>query len=470
MELITLALFCSFLLLCVIFDFSILYALVGGLILFLLYGKRKGFTWRELALMAVSGIKTVKNVLITFLLIGMLTALWREAGTIPIIVCYATKLIRPSLFLAMAFLLNCLVSFMTGTAFGTAATMGVICTTIASTMQLNPMLVGGAVLSSVYFGDRCSPVSTSALLVSELTKTNIFQNIKNMFRSAAVPFLITCAVYLAVGFLIGGSGEVLDLQELFGREFVLSPVALLPGLVILLLSLMQINVKVAMAASILVSLPICVLVQHTSVTAIPHLLLFGYQAADSEVAAMLNGGGITSMLKVASIVCLSSSYSGIFQKTGLLNPAKHAIQSLSERTTPYIAMLCTSIVAGMIACNQTLTIMLTHQLCGKLMQKTHLPDGMPVAASHFANNLEDTAVVIAPLVPWSIAGAVPLASVGAPTSSILFACFLYLLPLWRILTELFHMHRTLRSENRLLKERLNDIYRAAFGLDHGKKE
>lgn len=71
--------------------------------------------------MAVSGIKTVKNVLITFLLIGMLTALWRESGTIPVIVCYATKLIRPSLFLVMAFLLNCLVSFMTGTAFGTAA-------------------------------------------------------------------------------------------------------------------------------------------------------------------------------------------------------------------------------------------------------------------------------------------------------------------------------------------------------------
>lgn len=461
MEFITLALFCALLLLCVIFNFSILYALVGGLVLFLLYGKRKGFTWRELAIMAVSGVKTVKNVLITFLLIGMLTALWRETGTIPVIVCYATKLIQPSLFLVMAFLLNCLVSFMTGTAFGTAATMGVICTTIASTMHMNPVLVGGAVLSGVYFGDRCSPVSTSALLVSELTKTNIFQNIKNMFRSAAVPFLIACTLYLAVGFLTGGSGEILDLQALFGREFVLSPVALLPGAVILILSLMQVNVKIAMAASILVSLPICILVQRTAIADIPHLLLFGYQATDPEVATMLNGGGIKSMLKVASIVCLSSSYSGIFRKTGLLDPAKHAIRMLSERATPYIAMLCTSVVAGMIACNQTLTIMLTHQLCSALEPNEH---------QAAASNLEDTAVVIAPLVPWSIAGAVPLASVGAPTSSILFACFLYLLPLWRVVVDIFHMHKTLRSENRLLKEKLNDIYRAAFGLDHSKKE
>ena len=41
-------------------------------------------------------------------------------------------------------------------------------------------------------------------------------------------------------------------------------------------------------------------------------------------------------------------------------------------------------------------------------------------------------VVVAPLVPWSIAGGVPLASIAAPTASIFFACYLYLLPLWRL--------------------------------------
>ena len=180
MELITLGSFCALLLACVALELSILYALAGGLVLFLLYGKWKGYAWRELAQMSLSGIKTVKNILITFLLIGMLTALWRDAGTIPVIVCYATQLIRPSLFLVMVFLLNCGVSLLTGTSFGTAATMG-----------MDLLLVGGAMLSGVYFGDRCSPVSTSALLVSELTKTNIFRNIKNMIRSALVPFLIT---------------------------------------------------------------------------------------------------------------------------------------------------------------------------------------------------------------------------------------------------------------------------------------
>jgi NhaC family Na+:H+ antiporter len=78
----------------------------------------------------------------------------------------------------------------------------------------------------------------------------------------------------------------------------------------------------------------------------------------------------------------------------------------------------------MIACNQTLTIMLTDQLCRDTDRDS----------SRFAITLEDTAVVIAPLVPWSIAAAVPLTSVGAPPDSVLFACFLYLLPIWQCIT------------------------------------
>ncbi len=431
MELLTLSLFCLGLLACILFDLSILYALAAGLVFFLLYGRWKGFSWRELGRMCLSGIKTVRNILITFLLIGMLTALWRAAGTVPVIVCYTTQLIRPALFLVMAFLLNCLVSVLTGTAFGTAATMGVICATIAATMGVDPILVGGAVLSGVFFGDRCSPVSTSALLVSELTGTNIFQNIKAMIRTAAVPFALTCAIYTAIGLCTRHDGQLPDLYALFGQSFRLHWAALLPAVVILVLSLMQVNVKLAMGLSILSALPVCLLLQHFPAADLPALLLTGYRDAHPEVAALLNGGGIVSMLKVGAIVCLSSSYSGIFQKTGLLSGAQRVILTLAQRTNSYTAMLLTSVVTSMVGCNQTLSIMLTHQLSGPAEEDPQ----------RLAIQLEDTAVVVAPLVPWSIAGAVPLASVDAPTSSLLFSFFLILLPLWRLLTS-FHRKKS----------------------------
>lgn len=422
METVTLVLFCAVLVVCVALNWSILYALVVGLAIFLAYGRRRGYGWRELGKMCLDGVKTSRNILITFLLIGVLTALWRAAGTIPAIISYTTPFIRPSVFLLMTFLLNCLVSVLTGTSFGTAATMGVICATLGAAMEVPTVLVGGAVLSGVFFGDRCSPVSTSALLVSELTQTNIFDNIRAMLRTSWVPFLVTSLLYLFVGVATPHTQTSLDLAAVFETEFRLHWIALLPALVIFALALCRVPVKWAMGASILSAIPIGLFLQQLSPGALLRFSLLGYQAREEAVGAMLNGGGVSSMVKVAAIVCISSAYSGIFQKTGLLDGLQQSIQALSRRITPYGAMLITSIFASAIACNQTLAIILTHQLCR---------DAQP-SREETAIALENTAVVVAPLIPWSIAGGVPLASAGAPITSICFAFFLYLLPLWRL--------------------------------------
>lgn len=419
MEVLTIGIFCALLIICIITGKSILYALLAGLIIFGLYGKKQGYSWRQISRMALQGVWKVKNILLTFILIGMLTALWRQAGTIPAIICYTVRLIKPSTFLLMTFLLNCLISVLTGTALGTAATIGVVCATMASALGIPSWMTGGAILSGVYFGDRCSPVSTSALLVAELTETGIYTNIKNMIKSALAPFTITCILYLTVSIQLHGKTEMPDLGHAFGSEFRLSWIALLPAAVILLLSVMQAGVKIAMIASIVTAIPVCIGLQNMAFTELPELLLNGFHSTDVTVAAMLNGGGITSMLKVGAIVCISSSYSGIFQATGILNGFQKMVCLLANRTKPYFAVLVTSILTSVMACNQTLAIMLTGQLCSRTE-----PDKL-----RFANNLEDSAVIIAPLVPWSIACAVPLTAAGAPGYSVLFAVFLYLLPL-----------------------------------------
>ena len=419
MEVLTIGIFCALLIICIITGKSILYALLAGLIIFSLYGKKQGYSWRQISRMALQGVWKVKNILLTFILIGMLTALWRQAGTIPAIICYTVHLIKPSTFLLMTFLLNCLISVLTGTALGTAATIGVVCATMASALGIPSWMTGGAILSGVYFGDRCSPVSTSALLVAELTETGIYTNIKNMIKNALAPFTITCILYLTVSIQLHGKTEMPDLGHAFGSEFRLSWIALLPAAVILLLSVVQAGVKIAMIASIVTAIPVCIGLQNMAFTELPELLLNGFHSTDVTVAAMLNGGGITSMLKVGAIVCISSSYSGIFQATGILNGFQKMVCLLADRTKPYFAVLVTSILTSVMACNQTLAIMLTGQLCSRTE-----PDKL-----RFANNLEDSAVIIAPLVPWSIACAVPLTAAGAPGYSVLFAVFLYLLPL-----------------------------------------
>ena len=109
----------------------------------------------------------------------------------------------------------------------------VICAAIGTSMGVSPLLTGGAVLSGAFFGDRCSPVSTSALLVAAVTKTDIYDNIRRMVKTAFVPFLLACGIYAGIGLTLPREGSVMDLEALFSRSFRLHWTALIPAAAIL---------------------------------------------------------------------------------------------------------------------------------------------------------------------------------------------------------------------------------------------
>ena len=84
---------------------------------------------------------------------------------------------------------------------------------------------------------------------------------------------------------------------------------------------------------------------------------------------------------------------------------------------------------------------LTNYLKKYTAGQTEELDGLISSYSRMDNGivlyLEDGTIVIAPLIPWSIAGAVPLASMGAPGTALFAGCYLYALPLWRLITDCF---------------------------------
>lgn len=414
------------LLFCVAAGVSMVLALGIGYGIFFLYSLKKGFSPRDVFDMSMEGLKTVKNILMIFMLIGMITALWRAAGTIPVIICYSARLIRPSIFVLLAFLLNCMVSVLTGTSLGTAATMGVICMTMGRAMNVNPLFMGGAIISGIFFGDRCSPVSSSALLVAELTKTDIYGNIKNMIKTSVVPFLFCCVFYGILGTFSNAGGEMMDVEALFAGSFNINPAAVIPAALILILSLFRMKVKRTMIASIAASAAVCLFLQDMSLMELGKNILFGYEASDEVLASMLNGGGVLSMIRVSVIVGLSSCYAGIFERTGLLSGMKEYVAVLGEKISPFGAIIVVSIVTSIVSCNQTLASILTHQLCDKL----------EADKERMAVHLENTVILMAPLVPWSVAGSVPVAAIGVSSAVLFLAVYLYVVPLWNYFVEL----------------------------------
>lgn len=420
-SIIAILLFSLSLITCLLLKFSVVYALVIGYIIFIIYGLIKRHNLIILIKKSFEGVLTVKNILLVFILIGMITALWRASGTIAFIVYMGSKLVSPSILILLTFLLCSILSVLIGTSLGTAATMGVICVSIGKTMGVNPYYVGGAVLSGIYFGDRCSPMSTSALLIAELTKTNLYTNIKLMVKTSVVPFVVTCLFYLFLGFKSTVSNISINVTEIFKQNYNLNIIVIIPAILIVILSILKINVKKTMLVSIIISFIIAMFIQRDSIVTLINYCIFGYHHTNERLNLMMKGGGILSMVNVSLIVGISSSYSGIFKETKMLVSLKKYLKDFSKKTSSYFVIFLSSIISGAIACNQSLGTILTNELCGELVEKQKM-----------AIILENTIVLLAGLIPWNIAMGVPLKTIGIGVMSGIYAFYLYFLPLWNL--------------------------------------
>lgn len=428
------------LLTCSLLGVPTVWPLLGGALLFFGYGAAQGHSWLDMARGALSSVHTVGKILVTFLFIGVLTAMWRASGTIVYIVGITSGMCSGPVILLATFLLCCLMSFLTGTSFGTAVTMGTICAFIATNAGVPILLTGGAVLSGSYFGDRCSPVSTSSLLVATLTGTSVPSNIPAMVRSSLIPFVLACVLFLGMGVLMDVGTDAGSIAGLSGQKavgstqiatgFNLAPWELMPAILVLGLSLLRLDVWIVLAAGSVSAAVLACVCQGMDVPAVALACVTGFSPLPGQ-SSLMAGGGIVSMLAVAAIVLVSSTYAGIFEQTHMLDGVHDSVAKIAARFGSFAAVLLASTACAVVCCNQSLTIMLGHQLSR----------GCEPDAGKFALQLEDTAVVVSALVPRSIACAVPLAAVGAPPASVLFAFYLWLVPAWNLGVELVRFRR-----------------------------
>ena len=463
LELCTLLLFVAVLVAALAFKVKLVFAMLAGLALFVGYALVRGHGGRRVLAMCGRGIVTAKEILILFVLLGFLTALWRAGGVIPLMVVHSVQFIHGSGFLLAVFLLNCAMSLLTGTALGTAAMVGVVCATAGHVLGVSPYWVGGAILAGAYFGNRISPISSMALLTANITNTDIYANVRRMLKTTWLPLLLSCVIYLVVGLcgfandlsgVAGGSIYASDVagdfsaepvRALFAKEFSLSPWCILPAILMIILSVLRVRSSRVLLLSALAALPFALVVENRSLADVLRAVVFGFHAHTPELAPMINGGGLLSMLNVFWIVVIAGCYAGIFKETGMLTPLKSVVERIAARTNSFFATLVASCVTACVVCNQTLTIILTHQLTENLDtdsapsatklcdadKSSDRPNAIVKDKSH-ALDLYDTAVTVIALVPWSVATAMVLAAANAPASSVLCACFLYLLPICRL--------------------------------------
>lgn len=420
-------LFFAGLLVCLVTGTPIAWALFGGLVIFWCYGRRRGFSRKALAGMAWKELKKALIVVVVVFLIGMITGLWRAGGTITYAIIKGMELVTPRLFLVIAFLLSAALSYVLGTSFGVASTMGVILMALARSGGVDTAITAGVVLSGVYFGDRCSPASSAASLVAAVTETDLYGNVRLMLRTGLLPTLVTITFYtvLSVSHPITAVDEGV-LAALRGA-FTISWTALLPAAVMFVLPLLKVSIRITMLCSIAVSAVLAYVVQGFSVGEILSITWGGYHPEDPALASVLGGGGIVSMMSSYVIVSLAGMYSGILKGTGALDALEAKASALAARIGRFPAMVVVTTLCASVLCNQAVTSMLGTQLMRESYDDKQ----------ELAQDMENSGIMIAGLIPWSIACSVPLAMLGSDLRSIPYAVLLWVTPLCYGLTKQF---------------------------------
>lgn len=410
---------------CLAAGWSVAWALLGGLALFWLLGRRKGFTHRQLWAMAWSKCKKSLIVVRIIALIGVITGVWRCGGTIACCIVWGVGLVKPELFLLAAFLLCAAFSYVLGTSYGVSSTLGVILMALARSGGVDPAAAAGVILSGVYFGDRCSPASSAASLVAAVTDTDLYGNVRRMLRTGLLPTLLTAALYLPLSLrhpLPALDGEVLAALE---ERFVLSWWTLLPAAIMFLLPLFKVPIHWTIAASAGAAALLAAGMQGFSAGEVLAAAWSGYHPGSEALAAVLSGGGVTSMTSSYVIVALTGLYAGILEGTGTLAPLSGRAEALAGKIGRFPAMIAVSTLCAAVLCNQAVTSMMGAQLL----------EGAYTDREELAMDIENSGILIAGLIPWSIACSIPLAMLGAGNSAILYAFLLWLIPLCYLVTK-----------------------------------
>ena len=408
------------------------YPLIAALILFILMLMRRGFSLLSLLRMGFIGARQSLPVVYVLLLIGMVTAVWMAAGTVPALVYYGTGLISPRFFILWAFLLTGAVSVLMGTSFGTVGTLGVALMVMARSGGGDVDPVAGAIIAGAFVGDRCSPMSSSAHLVASITHTSLYNNLRNMVRSSLWPLLLSLGLYACLAIFYPVQLTDNTLTTALPAAFDLSVTTFLPAVAIVLLALLRIDVKLSMLVSIGLAVASAHHLQHYSLVEIVQFTLFGYHLDDATpLSTILLGGGLLPMAKATLIVLLSTAFAGIFAGSRVLGCLDSWLNRMQTRRQLGGATVAIATLTNLFGCTQTIAILLTRQI----MQPHYRAywQSEPISDQQLALALEDTAVVIAPIIPWNIAGLIPATVLAVGPGFIPYMAYLLLLPLFAAL-------------------------------------
>ena len=165
---------------------------------------RKMATIKELIDTAILGIKSVMSAILILAMAYCLNAITKQIGTAAYVVSITEAWMTPTTLLVISFLVCSIISFLTGTSWGTIAIMVPIIAPLALSVsggELSTVVYAAVatILGGATFGDHCSPISDTTILSSLAAGSDHIAHVKTQ-----LPYALTCAAIGCIGYLIIG--------------------------------------------------------------------------------------------------------------------------------------------------------------------------------------------------------------------------------------------------------------------------
>jgi NhaC family Na+:H+ antiporter len=409
-------------------------------------GLSRGVSWKTQQASVVATIGNAMPSILILLLVGALASIWLLCGTVPVLVYYGVKLLNPTIFLLACCIACALTSLVSGSSWSTAATIGVAMVGIGRALGIPDGLIGGAIISGSYFGDKISPLSDTTNLAAAVTETPLFDHIRYLLMTTGPSIVISLILFTVIGLNLDTSQSAVDASLVLNaidQKFNVTLWLLLPPAITLALIIKKIDAIPALFVGVLAGVVCALVFQQPLLNEIVgqdsypmYRLVMGalYEGvniitANPQLNDLFGSKGMYGMLKTVWLILAAMTFGGVMEASGMIPRIMQSVKSLATNFFSLVACTTgTCIVTNISTSDQYIAVALPGRMYAGLYKD------MGYASENLSRTLEDTGTVTSVLVPWNTCGAYHAAVLGIGTLTYLpFAFFNLLSPIMTLL-------------------------------------
>ncbi len=413
----------------------VLCAMVAALIVL-----KNGNRWEDIQVASRRAVSSITSAVFILLAVGALIGTWNMSGTIPTLVYYGIQVLSPTWYYAATALVCGVIALSIGSSWTTAGTVGVGLVGIASMLGMSPGITAGAVISGAYLGDKLSPLSETTVLTAQLVKVDVYAHIRRQVWTSVPAFGIAFVLFGLIGLFWGpaptDAGDTASELTALGDIYWITPLNLLPLLLLVVLSIRKVPASLALMAAAIFAGVLGVFTQgsvvrdfvadtgldgvRAGIRAMWQAMATGF-SMDSGIAdidRLLSRGGMDSMLLTLWLIIGAVTFGTLLEEFGLISRLIDPMVRAARGTGRLFAtVFATAFGLNVVAGDQYIALVLPAKIYRAEFAKREL------APTNLSRLVADSGTVTSPLVPWNSCGAFMGAVLGVPTLVYLPFCF-----------------------------------------------